>query len=212
MRIWRVSCWRDGLSDAVTRGVLRTHQAAERAERLVRDLLDFTQHAWAEAFRIQPRLGDLHVLLQTALEEVQAAFPHRRMELFQKGNGQGSWDPERLAQVAQNLISNALKYSPEDSVVQVHSTALPTGVSFSVHNKGAPIPTEKIAALFEPFQRAVGTVDKATRSVGLGLYIVKQIVEAHGGAVTVRSTQKEDTTFTVSLPRTVAARRALPEK
>jgi signal transduction histidine kinase len=74
-------------------------------------------------------------------------------------------------------------------------------VSISVHNQGAPIPPEKLSRLFQPLQRATGEVDKSGRSIGLGLYIVKQVVDAHGGTVAVESTAEKGTTFTVRLPR-----------
>jgi signal transduction histidine kinase len=70
-----------------------------------------------------------------------------------------------------------------------------------VRNQGAPIPANKLASIFEPLQRATADVDKMGRSVGLGLYIVRSIVDAHGGSVSVTSSEAEGTVFTVRLPR-----------
>jgi signal transduction histidine kinase len=74
-------------------------------------------------------------------------------------------------------------------------------VTLEVHNEGTPIPQERIAQLFEPLQRGTTQADKLGRSVGLGLYIVKHIVEAHGGTIAVVSSKEAGTTFTVRLPR-----------
>jgi signal transduction histidine kinase len=81
-------------------------------------------------------------------------------------------------------------------------------VTLSVHNQGTPIPPERLARIFQPLQRGTEPVDKTSRSVGLGLYIVKAIVEAHRGGVTVTSTSEAGTTFTVRLPRVVPGDRA----
>lgn len=121
-------------------------------------------------------------------------------------DGRGEWDPDRLAQVVQNLVTNALAYSPQATPIQVHTRGEEGWVALSVRNAGAPIAIERIERLFEPLQRATTEIGNASRSVGLGLYIVKQIVNAHGGTVEVRSNQ-DDTVFTVRLPRAPARRR-----
>jgi signal transduction histidine kinase len=110
--------------------------------------------------------------------------------------------------VVTNLVANALKYSPQESPVRVEARGLDGWVSLAVHNRGAPIPPDKFPHLFLPMQRATNEVDRAGRSVGLGLYIVDHIVRAHGGRVEVRSTQAEGTTFTVWLPRSAPVPRS----
>ncbi|RKG96028.1 ATP-binding protein, partial [Corallococcus sp. CA047B] len=112
-------------------------------------------------------------------------------------------DPDRLSQVVQNLITNALKYSPEDTAVLVETRGEADAVVLSVHNQGAPIPPERLKALFQPLQRGTEEVDTAGRSVGLGLYIVQSIVDAHGGHIGVQSTAEVGTTFTVRLSRAI---------
>ena len=184
----------------------RIQNAAERATRMVKDLLDFTQ----------ARLGERHPHRAAAGEPARAdagawwtrwkrpSLPGARV--LRSGNGQGIWDPDRLAQVVQNLVTNALKYSPEDTPVQVETRGDPGGVTLCVHNQGAPIPPEFLASIFQPLQRGVEGLDPVSRSVGLGLYIVKQVVDAHGGSVEVRSTPEAGTTFTVHLPRKASPR------
>jgi signal transduction histidine kinase len=135
------------------------------------------------------------------MEEVQASFPERDLVVTAQGNGQGAWDADRMAQVVTNLVSNALKYSPPDTPVSVRTRGDGDQVELEVHNEGAPIPPEALGRLFQPMQRASSQGDTAGRSVGLGLYIVDRIVQAHGGTIAVKSTEGEGTTFTVRLPR-----------
>ncbi|MEY4510675.1 MAG: hypothetical protein RLZZ450_2797 [Pseudomonadota bacterium] len=190
----------DELSAGATKNVVRIQNAVHRAVRLVADLLDFTQARLGGGIPIERRATDLHALLDSLVTELEAAFPERRVECVHEGEGQGAWDPERITQLAQNLITNALKYSPEDSVVKVSTQRAADAILLRVHNLGAPIPTAQLTVIFEPLQRGHEQIDRVTRSVGLGLYIVKQIVEAHRGAVQVESSQDQGTTFVVSLP------------
>jgi signal transduction histidine kinase len=100
-----------------------------------------------------------------------------------------------------NLLANALHYSPPGTPVRVTSRGEEGAVVLTVHNVGTPIPPEVLPRLFHPMQRGVEQVSEA-RSVGLGLYIVDQVVRAHGGTIQVASTAEAGTTFTVRLPRT----------
>jgi signal transduction histidine kinase len=189
------------LSERQTKSVVRIQSSAERANRMIRDLLDFTQARLAGGLRIERRAMDLHKLIQSVLEEVEATHVGREIRWARNGDGRGEWDPDRLGQVVQNLVTNALKYSPGDTPVRIETHAENGDVVLSVHNEGAPIPAERLGRIFQPLQRATGDVDKAGRSIGLGLYIVKQVVDAHGGTVWVESTAEAGTTFTMRLPR-----------
>jgi signal transduction histidine kinase len=144
---------------------------------------------------------NLHDLARQVLEETHLAYPERQVDAVAHGDGQGQWDGDRLAQVLANLVNNAIAYSPEDSLVRVETRGEAGHVLLSVHNRGAPIPPELASRLFEPMQRGESQRAKASRSIGLGLFIVKRIVDAHGGTIDVRSTEGEGTTFTVRLPR-----------
>jgi signal transduction histidine kinase len=110
------------------------------------------------------------------------------------------WDADRLAQLVSNLLSNSVHYSPPDSPVRIETHGEGREVVLTVHNAGAPISPEVLPRLFQPMQRGVAGVSDV-RSVGLGLYIVDQVVRAHGGRVEVSSTAEAGTTFTVRLPR-----------
>ena len=191
---------RDELSDHATRNALRIVSSAERATRLIRDLLDFTQARLGSGIPIRRAPMNFHEAIWQALEEVQTAFPERGVLFERDGDGQGHWDGERLQQVVQNLVTNALRYSPPETSVRVRSHADGVTAVLRVHNEGPPIPEELLPRLFQAMQRGALDPDFTSRSVGLGLFIVQQVVRAHGGQVDVRSTADEGTTFTVRLP------------
>ncbi|WP_224243951.1 PAS domain-containing protein [Hyalangium gracile] len=190
-----------GLDERTLKMMTRIQSSAERASRMIRDLLDFTQARLGGGIPLQVRELDAREVVAQVLEEVRQAFPYRRLSLEATGDTAGAWDGDRLAQVLTNLLQNALKYSPEDTGIQVRLHGEGAEVELSVHNQGAPIPAERLPHLFEPMQRATSQEDKASRSVGLGLYIVKHIVEAHRGTVSVSSREGEGTVFRVRLPR-----------
>nr|WP_301542278.1 PAS domain-containing protein [Pyxidicoccus fallax] len=193
---------RGGLEERLQRHVQRIHRSAERATRMIRDLLDFTRVRQGSGIPVFPRAVDLRELVHTVVDEVQAAAPGRRIVVEHTGSGAGTWDPDRLAQVLSNLLGNALQYSPPDTPVRLASRGDENGVVLEVHNQGEPIPPELLPRIFEPLERGVERPeDRGGRSIGLGLHIVRSIVQAHGGTVEVHSTGSEGTTFTVRLPR-----------
>ncbi|ATB37614.1 histidine protein kinase AsgD [Cystobacter fuscus] len=195
------SLLRRELDEKTTKAVVRIHSVAERATRMIRDLLDFTQ-ARLGRIPIDRRRVNLHELAHHAVEEVRLAHPDRTVKLNLEGDGWGQWDGDRLAQVLSNLLCNALAYSPPDTPVQVAVHGSSDEPVITIHNLGEPIPPELRSRLFEPMQRGSPPKDKGSRSIGLGLFIVKHIVMAHGGHIDVESSKEEGTTFLVRMPRT----------
>jgi signal transduction histidine kinase len=106
--------------------------------------------------------------------------------------------------VVENLVSNALRHRSPETAVTVGTRGEQESVSLTVHNWGNPITEATRAHLFEPLDRA-SSPEARKDGLGLGLYIVKSIVQAHGGTITVESTAAEGTTFTVRLPRSAAS-------
>ncbi|EAU65086.1 multi-sensor Hybrid Histidine Kinase [Stigmatella aurantiaca DW4/3-1] len=197
---------RPELEERQRRPISRIFTAAERANRMIRDLLDFTQARLGGGLPIQPKALDVHALSQQVVDELQAAHPGRVIELDRKGTGQAVWDGDRTAQVLTNLISNALHYSRAGTPVRVRVFEEAGDGVLEVHNDGAPIPAELLPRLFQPMQRGESEANNIGRSVGLGLYIVDHIVRAHGGQVEIHSVEKEGTTFTVRMPLTAGAK------
>jgi PAS domain S-box-containing protein len=188
------------LSEAQRRSVGRIGNSAEKMNRMISDVLDFARGRLGGGFVVKREPVNLHEVCDKAIEELLVAHPKRRIELLPRGDGRGCWDPDRLAQVVSNLLGNAITYGDHASPIIVEARDLGEEVSLEVTNRGQPIPPEIMPVLFEPFTRA-GTDPGSTKSLGLGLYIVKQIVEAHGGRIEVRSTAADETTFSVKLPR-----------
>ncbi|PJF44191.1 MAG: hypothetical protein CUN55_05215, partial [Phototrophicales bacterium] len=106
-------------------------------------------------------------------------------------------DTLRIEQVLQNLISNAVKFSPDGGTVTITMSRKDNYACISVSDQGEGIPEDKLKRIFERFYRVPGI---SQEGIGIGLSIVKQIVEAHGGYVTVESTVGKGTTFSVFLP------------
>jgi len=183
------------------KNVLRIQSSAQRAIRMIRDLLDFTQARLGSGIHVSCAPLDLGDLARHVVDELETAHPGRELRVRTEGDTRGEWDADRMTQALGNLLSNALQYSPEGTAVTVATRVDARWTLLEVHNHGVPIPPGKLPLLFEPMQRGQDELGSVSRSVGLGLYIVDQIVRAHGGRVDVSSSALEGTTFTVKLPR-----------
>jgi PAS domain S-box-containing protein len=171
---------------------------AKRIERMVHDLLDYTRARSGRGLLMNRCDGDLLAAVQQVVENMQVLHPGRPVTLRHEGDVRARIDADRVLQVVSNLMSNAFRYSPPESPIAVAVRGAEEGVWLSVHNDGAPIPPSLLPRLFEAFERGNA---KDSAGLGLGLYIVKHIVEAHGGRVQVRSADGDGTTFSVLWPR-----------
>ena len=190
--------------EGIIKNVQRVQHAADRATRMIHDLLDFTRARLGAGIPIERKPVCLAPLFQPLVEELRIGHPGRRIEFEAAGDCCGDFDADRLVQVLTNLTENALKYSPPGSPVRItleHVSMVPTTreILLRVHNYGPAIPADLLPHVFEPLQRGETTFEPA-RSVGLGLFIVKRLVEAHGGRVDVSSSDAEGTRFDVWLP------------
>ncbi len=176
--------------------------SAERMVRMIVELLDFARSRLGGGMPVDPRPGHLDALCRQVVEELEASHPGGRLALQVLGSSEGRWDTGRLAQVFSNLVGNALQYSPEGSPIRVTLDGrAPEVVEVAVHNHGPPISPELLTELFNPFRRGAQADSSSLGGLGLGLYIVQQIVVAHGGTVHADSREGQGTTFTVRLPR-----------
>ncbi|WP_375771520.1 PAS domain S-box protein [Archangium gephyra] len=192
----------DDLPPRHLKPVRRIITSAERMGRMIGELLDFTRGRLGGGIPVSPQHLNLRHLVRHVLEELEAGHPGRELRLEGSGRFEGEWDPDRLSQVIGNLVKNALDYSPEGTPVRLLLHDEGESVVLEVNNAGPPIPAELLPTIFEPFRRLTRDSPHPASGLGLGLYIVEQIVRGHGGTLSVRSTAEEGTTFTVRLPRT----------
>ncbi len=185
----------DSVPEAHRRVVDRIQSATMRAANLISELLDFTAARIGKGIAVNPHAIDVHDVVGEAVEELRLAYPQRALVHLREGDGACVADAARVAQVLGNLVSNAVAYGAADRPISI-TTRGGAGVELRVHNEGAPIPAD--ARVFEPMTRGTDVGGKA-RSVGLGLYIVREIARAHGGTASVASAAASGTTFTVTL-------------
>jgi len=180
--------------------ITRILSSGERMSRMIDQLLDFTRVRTGSGIPIDVRSVDLAVLVRQVADELEDAHPEWTFALDAIGDTIGSWDPDRLAQVFSNLFGNAVQHGLVAAGVRIRIDGRDAErVRVEVHNQGT-IPRGLLPRVFEPMS---GGETRRARSqgLGLGLFISEQIARAHGGAVSVESTDETGTTFTVSLPR-----------
>ena len=191
-----------GLEEPNRTLVTRASSSARRMNQMVLDLVEFTRTRLDDAIPVVRAAVDARRLVHDVALEIAASYPDSVVQVETGGDLAGAWDADRLAQALTNVIGNAVQYGAPGKPISVTARGLGDEVSLSVHNDGPPIPAEQQAAIFREGQRAVGRIPAADRRhQGLGLYIVERIVAAHGGTVSVRSTDADGTTFTIRLPR-----------
>ncbi|HEY4183855.1 MAG TPA: hybrid sensor histidine kinase/response regulator [Polyangia bacterium] len=174
--------------------------SGRRMAHMIDQLLDLARARLAGGIPLQPGDVDVGILAETIVVEQQSLAPERRILLEAAGDLRGHLDEPRLAQVLSNLIANAVKHGAADGAVTVRlDGGQAERIGVRVHNPGV-ICAEARASLFAPF-RSGERSNRHAEGLGLGLYIVDQIVKAHGGNVEVHSTEADGTTFEVHFPR-----------
>ncbi|MGH2583619.1 MAG: ATP-binding protein [Dehalococcoidia bacterium] len=179
------------------------HRQAMHMSELVNDLLDVSRLQQGR-LDLHPQEFDLIALVADVLERFESLQTERDRRHFrlqtEVQSVTGSWDRPRIDQILTNLISNAVKYSPTDSEVTVRVDVLDGSVRLIVRDQGIGIPASEQARLFEPFYRASNASVRNYPGVGLGLHITRELIERHGGRISLESAEGEGSTFVVDLP------------
>jgi PAS domain S-box-containing protein len=189
--------------DRVSSLTVRITQQTQRLNTLINQMLDVSrlQHGQFVLERQMIDLSGVVVEVVEAFRAMQELNPHHPLEVHTAdASVLVLGDPHRLEQVLHNLLSNAVKYSPAGGVVRVRVGQTATDAIVEVADQGIGISLEAQARLFEPFYRAQN-VGQISSGFGLGLHIVGEIVQRHGGRMEVESTEGQGSTFRVLLPR-----------
>ncbi len=200
---------REDIPDEVRERLAQVDRAAQRSLAMIDSLLDFSVGRWRGSLPIHRVLAEPSAVACAVVEEMRAAYPDRTVALEVRASSPFFLDPLRIGQVLSNLIGNALVHGHAHTPVQVMVDVRDGEAVLAVRNQGPTIPAERVASLFEPFTQAIeprtkGLGLRPARGFGLGLYIVRVIVTAHGGSVEVESDADTGTTFVVRLPERAA--------
>lgn len=171
---------------------------------MIHDLLDFTRSRLGAGMPVRMEPVDLEHVCREVVTEFRAGHPERPVRFEASGDTRGEWDSSRLRQVLSNLIGNAIEHGNDDAPIDIVARGDETDVFLAVTNRGPAIPSSLLPTLFNPFVRFEAPQRTPARAgvkgVGLGLYIAREIVTAHGGTIDVSSSEA-GTTFHVRLPR-----------
>jgi two-component system sensor histidine kinase/response regulator len=177
----------------------RIYSSGDRMEKMVRQLLDVAQIRSGGITMFKAR-SDYKTVCKRIIEEVQAAYPSADIRLECRGDLTGAFDTDRMSQILSNLATNTVQHGePGAPVLLTIDGSQAQQLLARVHNRGS-IPAETLERIFKPFHSA-NTGRPARNGLGLGLYILKQFVEAHGGRVMATSSQNDGTCFEIVLPR-----------
>jgi PAS domain S-box-containing protein len=169
----------EGLSPESRRTALAVLASTRRAARMTADLLDFARVRFAGGIPVQRAPVDLRVVLEKVIAELRAIYPSVPIDVRIDGDCRGSWDADRTAQVMTNLLGNAIDHGREGAVVAVDLEGGKEAVVLEVRNVAEAIDDPTLQNIFSPFDRRSGS-----GGLGLGLFVAREVAQAHGGGVT----------------------------
>ena len=193
----------DDLSTRATKITSRIYTSVKRASRIVGDLLDFTRSQLGPGLPVSKTVVDVAPSLERVVEELRMVNPTATILLRSPTNAVGLYDAARLEQVFSNLIGNALQHGDPHTPVTVELASAGDTLGFKVHNMGAVIPEHVLGSIFNPMGRysPAATGEQGPHaSLGLGLFIASEIVNAHQGRINVTSSAETGTVFVVEVP------------
>jgi len=191
------------LDGAQTKAVARILTSSQRMGTMVKDILDFAQTTFGVTLPISPAPADMGAIARTIAGEITTILPDARVAVSLDGDLGGCWDAGRIGQMISNLLANAAQHGDPSRPVNVRIRGDGEEVTVRVENKGTPIPPEAQGTIFLPLRQAPaaqGELRAGSSGLGLGLYITREIAQAHGGSVDVTS-DRDLTAFVVRLPR-----------
>lgn len=188
--------------EGVAKAAQRLQRGSLSIQALLDDLVDFNRTKLGLGVKVVQTDVDLAEQLADEVEQLRGAHPHRQIEFAAAGDNCGRWDGGRLKQVLRNLVSNAIKYGSLETLIRVDLRGEEANVWLEVTNSGPAIDPAVLNHIFDPLKRGSSQDGRhdAGDSLGLGLFIVREIVVAHGGEIKVRH-DRGNNMFSVRLPR-----------
>jgi len=193
-----------GIAPGHAEAAARIHRSGQRMGHLIDDLIDYTRTNLGSALPMTLTKGNMGSICRAAVDEMRQTNPNRAIQFEQGSDLDGVWDEGRLAQVFSNLLGNAIEHGDRKEPVNMQVESGGNGIVIRIHNSGKAIAPQALATIFDPLVRFADprhAPGGAHSSLGIGLYIARAIVEAHGGDIRVVSDEHSGTTFTVRLPR-----------
>jgi len=188
--------------------VVRLGRSAAAMSAMIKDLLEFTRSRLGGGVPVSPADADIAKVCQAALDEARIAYPRHEMICDTSGDLRAVIDGERLRQVVANLLSNAARYGGREAPIVVAAQGGRDCIVIEVRNRGPAIAEEVLRVIFNPLVHVGADDDNESMppaNLGLGLFIAREIVAAHGGEITATSTDADGTVFRIVLPRTPAS-------
>jgi signal transduction histidine kinase len=187
--------------------------SASVMQRMINDLLDYTRTRLGAGMPVNLAPLDLVGLAGELVAEFRTAHPEREIAFRTGGDLNGKWDSDRIRQALSNLLGNALQHGSVDSPVTLSLRGEKANVVMKIHNDGDPIPPGELPNIFDPLIRGSSAEHPQSNrrgSIGLGLYIAREIIESHNGRIGVTSAAGAGTSFMVWLPREAPPRVGQP--
>lgn len=179
----------------------RILRSCEQLRQSLDALSDFTKVRLGAQLEIDRVRDDMGVLCKQALDAFARVDPERKVRLTSDGDLGGDWDTTRVREAVGGLLANAARFASRGSVVTIAADGHAADeVKVTVHGDGTPIDVETLQTIFDPVAR-VESENATYAGLGLGLFIVRKVVDAHGGNVSVEASAQDGTTFTMVLPR-----------
>ncbi|MFS8981266.1 sensor histidine kinase [Cupriavidus necator] len=191
------------LRDQSRAAALRIERSVRQMNELASELLEFVSIHFGRPRPLSLCDVSMSRICEEAIGDAQTLSPDRQFVAQLDDNTTGRWDAHRLRQAVYNLLRNAIDHGAVDAPIGIATRGDKDSVSVEVHSRGEPIPPGSLARIFDPFtQASSGEADmKIQGSIGLGLFIVRDVATMHDGSVSVTSTAEEGTTFRIEVPR-----------
>jgi signal transduction histidine kinase len=195
----------EGLDTQQMAVVANTKSSVSTMSRMINDLLAYASAQIGREIPILPKSANMENTCRVALDEIRTAYPNAVFHFESSGELNGNFDAARIQQVLSNLLNNAVKYGQKGLPVTLSATGEAERINIQVKNLGNVIPSESLRVIFNPLiqlpsnQSNLGSHPSA--SIGLGLFIAREIVKGHNGTIAVNSSESGGTVFVIHLPR-----------